>query len=108
MKDSKRLLRLLTVNYEALGFKVSNFEDIANATPLPVIRFMIHCPCGGTEYGSFAYDPGCDTDLTEEYARAILQHSASRFHLRSDIEKGILPADFDVEKHSFKQLILVD
>lgn len=102
-----RLEKLLSMNFSHLGFRVEKFEVLpSDYKPGNIIvRFLLHCPCGRTEYAQGLFEPFYTEEEIRTVAMVILGGSASKRHLTEDVEQGRLPP-FSIEKHMFTELIV--
>ena len=107
MASLEKLNALLAHNYEAIGWKLIRNELFRPEHHGVVMRGQIQCPCGGQEYFSMLVDEVSflEAGALERLAVHILNSTASRRHLESDVAEGLLPA-LDVDKHSFKGVLL--
>lgn len=97
---------ILERNYEALGWRLGKLELLESEALGSILRGIIQCPCGGTEYFSTIIDPARFTrEQSRAIASTIMSGTASPGHLKRDVAEGKLPA-MDIDKHAFNGVLL--
>lgn len=82
------LENILRESYFVLDFELSEYkEEYRSDIGKHLVTFVLDCPCGGREFEGYSFSEENFVKLADE----ILSKTASKEHLKRDVEQGLLP-----------------